>query len=103
MSLGPGLDEVDWARAIVGLVVFLGPGFAWTWALLRDLGWSRLIPVAVILSFTIQPFVLLALNLLLGVPITMSTGTYLAVASALLGVAVGTRDSFQRLLPWRPA
>lgn len=95
---GVGVGDVDWARAIVGLIVFFAPGAAWTWALLRHLGWMRAVPVAAVLAFTIEPFAMLALNLVFGVPVNLATGTYLSVALALAGVAVGIRRGALRVV-----
>ncbi len=81
----------------MGLAVFLAPGAAWTWALLRQVGWVRMVPVAVVLGFAIEPFALLLLNLVLGAPINLATGAYLSVTLALLGLAVGLRQRFEQV------
>lgn len=89
MHAGIGPGDIDWPRALVGLVIFLAPGFAWTWALRHSVGWLRSIPAAVVLGFTLEPFLMLALNLVFGVRVTLASGVYLAVAVSLGGVAFG--------------
>lgn len=97
MTSGIGIDTIDPFRMVWGTLIFLAPGAAWTWALLRHLGWLRAIPIAFLLAFTLEPGVLLFSNLVLGVPATAAVGIYLSTALALGGLAFGLRPRYNAL------
>lgn len=83
------LAEGSWLRLFVGGSLFLAPGLAWAWALARELGPTRWVPLSLVLAFTVQPLTLLFLNLLFAIPITIGTTALLATALTLAGLAMG--------------
>lgn len=92
---------VDWpqllasgsiARAIVGGMVFWFPGLTWAWALGRDLGWHRWVPISIVLAFTVQPLVVFFANVVTGLPVTLATTATASVAIGLAGLSLGLRS-----------
>ncbi len=83
------LTEGTIPRLIIGGVLFWAPGLAWAWALARELGPTRWIPISLVLAFTVQPLTLLFLNLLFAIPITLGTTSLLASALTLAGITIG--------------
>lgn len=82
-----------------GLALFLFPGAAWAYALGRGLSPAQRIALALVLSFTLAPMAMMALNLLLGVPIRYSTIALLTLGVGLAGVAVVMRRLLLTRIP----
>ena len=80
--------EHGWGGLFAGLLVFLFPGFAWAFALGRDLDLPRRVGLGVVLSFTLAPALTFAANLLFGLPIRLGTIVMVSVAVGVAGVAV---------------
>lgn len=88
----------DWPQLLIGGGLFWLPGLAWAWALTRELGPALWLPISIVLAFTVQPFTMLLVNLLFGVPIQLGTTVTLSVALAMAGLAVGLRERVQTVL-----
>lgn len=70
-----------------GLGLFLFPGFAWAFALGRDLPLASRLALGPVLAFTVAPAVTFTLNLLFDVPIRLDTIAFLSAALGMAGVA----------------
>lgn len=79
-------------RAIAGGLLYWLPGLAWAWALARELGWTRWLPISIVLAFTVQPLAMLVANVVLGLEVTLGTTALMCVATTLAGLAVGVRS-----------
>lgn len=92
--------EYGWAGLVVGLLVFLFPGFAWAFALGRGLDTPRRIGLGIVLAFTLAPAVTFVANLVFGLPIRLATVVMVSVAVGVAGVAVlAARALSARLTP----
>lgn len=87
---------MDWAQLVLGLALYLAPGVAWAWALGDRLRVPERLVVAVVLAFTLEPAAMLALNLLVNVPISLSTGSAMAALLTATGVGVWTSQWVRR-------
>ncbi len=93
------LGGISLYQAVLGGLLFWLPGFVWTWALTPRLAWAYRIPLSLVTAFTLQPAVMMLLNLLLRVPVNLTTTALLSAALGLAGLMLLLR----RLEPlWDP-
>lgn len=79
--------EVPWLQTLLGGILFLFPGFAWTWALGRPIPIPYRIPIGIVVAFSTTPLVLYFLSFFLHVPVNLATMAFLSVILGLLGCA----------------
>lgn len=73
---------------LAGLALFVFPGAAWAMVLSPRAGRAALVPLAVVLSFTVLPLVAYFLNLFFRVPLQLATFAFLGATLGLAAIAL---------------